>query len=500
MIAPVVSNTQMSKALAMDGMTTGGSLQTNAAAAAAGVKQAETSSSRHQPPLGDKSLINWSSEESASADQTKTKTGAGRSESSSHAARETIEAITSKVTSGGSKSSVAAGPALREKTGAAEDAARKKLVRETSIHNMDVIESKDMELAPAPPRPPPPAHRQTAYIQGGEKDLPVPKPRGSLVRNKVTYNNGRPGSARQWSPGPQAQARDASTIKEARTAFMQKEVTKPVTIPSTTATKTHVDLDQFDPLVTGQLVVDVPETPSGHASLNSVSDHDDNLLKEWNLHFYNKGTTAAAGAAAPPIPPKMISSSVGNYVPRPRREPPLPPGQQPTMGGFTSYSNMPNSFQQPTRTQGPIIVGMNNAGRPMTAPQYSWSAPPPPAPGSPAHILHKRNQSPGVQALIKQFSTESQELLMSQSQGAMPELFDANIAAQQVPRPMPRDRPVSIHVDSAQNPFGDIESTNVSDLSKSMSLPRRGVDSLQGTHRTGLGEVAQRNNWELFDS
>lgn len=65
-------------------------------------------------------------------------------------------------------------------------------------------------------------------------------------------------------------------MRKARAAFIQADVAKPVLPPR------RESLDQFDPLASGQLVVDLP---CDFASGRSVAEDENNLLKEWNLDF-----------------------------------------------------------------------------------------------------------------------------------------------------------------------------------------------------------------------
>ena len=139
-----------------------------------------------------------------------------------------------------------------------------------------------------------------------------PRNRNSIIRHNAFYNIQRPPSVKR-RPSPTPQATDAQTIKEARTAFIQSELVKPTQAPVTTS------LDLFDPLLTGQLVVDLapPLASGGHGSGSSLDNYssqggvvdtvaqpsqEENLLKEWNLDFSRMGITA--NKTPPPIPPK----------------------------------------------------------------------------------------------------------------------------------------------------------------------------------------------------
>ena len=137
----------------------------------------------------------------------------------------------------------------------------------------------------------------------GTDNAPQPKAGGASVKRKgAFYNQKRPQSFRggaRTSPTPQAT--EAQTIHQARKAFIQNDVTKPI------IQKPSSELDQFDPLLTGQLAVD--ETPAQSSSPdNKLSDPEDNLLKDWNLDF-NKRKTAPS---VPPKPSPQSRMSVGS--------------------------------------------------------------------------------------------------------------------------------------------------------------------------------------------
>lgn len=121
---------------------------------------------------------------------------------------------------------------------------------------------------------------------------PVPKPRvhhrQSVSRKDAFHRENRPESFVRKSPVPQP-------MSEARTAFMKSQPTKP------TLHVTNSTLDQFDPLVTGQLAVDTPKL-NRSVSRDSPTQkvhQEENLLKEWNMDF-----SKVKAAGAPPVPPK----------------------------------------------------------------------------------------------------------------------------------------------------------------------------------------------------
>lgn len=81
-------------------------------------------------------------------------------------------------------------------------------------------------------------------------------------------------------------------MRRARAAFIQADVVKPVLPPRLES------LDQFDPLRSGQLVVDLP---CDFASGRSATEDEDNLLKEWNLDLDWIGQASGRGFG-PDIP------------------------------------------------------------------------------------------------------------------------------------------------------------------------------------------------------
>lgn len=141
---------------------------------------------------------------------------------------------------------------------------------------------------------------------------PVPKPRlAKLVRRPDSSPSSSPKS--RWSMsaapvdhqgGPSPLPFNQQSIREARAAFIQADVMKPVQLRQDS-------LDQFDPLASGQLVVDMPSCLS---SRQSVAADEDNLLKEWNLDFDRikqggPSNAPAVSAAAFSSMPNLFPSS-----------------------------------------------------------------------------------------------------------------------------------------------------------------------------------------------
>ena len=97
--------------------------------------------------------------------------------------------------------------------------------------------------------------------------------RCSVSRNNAFYKGTRPPSFRRISPTPQAT--DALNIQNARAAFMTTE--------AQTTSIHNTSIKDFDPLATGQLVVDDPNK-------TKPENQEENLLKEWNLNFDHRST------------------------------------------------------------------------------------------------------------------------------------------------------------------------------------------------------------------
>lgn len=166
-----------------------------------------------------------------------------------------------------------------------------------------------------------------SILEDNNNDISLAKNRTSISRHNAFYNIQRPPSVKR-RPSPTPQATDSHTIKEARTAFMQSEVSKPL------ASSISHGLDQFDPLLTGQLAVDNPPAQlasGGSRSSGSSVDtgisagsrtqstetmhagnQEDSLLKEWNLDFAKVRISATKPSVAPPVPPKPNLSAPGS--------------------------------------------------------------------------------------------------------------------------------------------------------------------------------------------
>lgn len=254
--------------------------------------------------------------------------------------------------------------------------------------------------------------RQTSKVDSTSETKiapPVPKPRLSKAKPNVTPPKlpPKPDVLQSSSPaifrrkGPSPLTFDSQSMKEARAAFMQAEVTKSV-IP-----QRQESLDQFDPLASGQLVVDMPgELASGR----SAAEDEDDLLKEWNLDFDRiKNTTGGDGNVLNVPPIGTAFSSMPNLFPAPKVYYPspsagsgyfvgYPPGVQPQMNppwvgsamighrtpGLASPQviigsvpgRLPISSQPPPNILRPsLIAGANTSARSSTLPPNSNLSP-----------------------------------------------------------------------------------------------------------------------------
>ena len=193
---------------------------------------------------------------------------------------------------------------------------------------------------PAPTKPPPriitsqtPSEAQTvkrASLQRHEAFTSVARP---VVAQ-------RPPSIQRKPSIPKTNATDVSGIQNARRAFIESEINKTNQLNPPHKSTGRVsplapDLDQFDPLATGQLAVDsgslsgsgssssllggegrthstvsIDSTDATHASGRNRGE-DEDLLKVWNLDFETMNLTArpATTQAAPPVPPKPMSTT-----------------------------------------------------------------------------------------------------------------------------------------------------------------------------------------------
>ena len=135
---------------------------------------------------------------------------------------------------------------------------------------------------------------------------PVPRPRTSL-RRSTAFHGGRqaPSIVHKSSSATSLWATDSQLVKDARSAFLQSDGSKH-------SLRSLNDLEQFDPLLTGQLAID----SSSHSSLGSCGGasgdggpkQEENLLREWNLDFSKMAASNGGGKAVPVVAPKPPTS------------------------------------------------------------------------------------------------------------------------------------------------------------------------------------------------
>ena len=187
---------------------------------------------------------------------------------------------------------------------------------------------------------------------------PVPKPRHTKTAMQAKRINAIPstGTSSPVPPSIQApvasvlrrqpspQAIDAQSIREARAAFMQSNTVKP------SNTKRQGSLDFFDPLASGQLVVDPTNNPT---TGKSKAEDDDDLLKEWNLDFDKVRSLSGQPPMNPPrltTPSQTAYASMPNLAPSMR--PPYPPFNHPSYNVRYGNPVQPNMIQPWIRSTG----------------------------------------------------------------------------------------------------------------------------------------------------
>jgi len=194
----------------------------------------------------------------------------------------------------------------------------------------------------------------------------------SAYQNKTQpFVSGSPLASRlQYSQSPQY---FSETKTDARSLFIHTEVS----VPTVFQRNRQVNLDQFDPLASGQLVLDSYSSASSFRRDRSlVEEEEDNLLKEWNLDFKYKGVPSH-GREPPPIitrpplpplppPPQHVDSKLYPSVP-------VPP-----------FSSMPNIYpvfralyHPRTVVAGYDVIGRGVGGdvmRPAGSGQRQWAS------------------------------------------------------------------------------------------------------------------------------
>lgn len=119
----------------------------------------------------------------------------------------------------------------------------------------------------------------------------TPGPRGRDTKFAKRLSTSQDSTSSRTVSGRSAPT-STQCMRRARAAFIQADVVKPALPPRLES------LDQFDPLRSGQLVVDLP---CDFASGRSATEDDDDLLKEWNLDF-DRISQASGRGFGPDIP------------------------------------------------------------------------------------------------------------------------------------------------------------------------------------------------------
>jgi len=215
--------------------------------------------------------------------------------------------------------------------------------------------------------------------------LPIAKPRpskGSVIRSNQAVQNREPtfgldfGQTRNIQSTPQ----DApSGVRSVRSEFIHTDVSKPTVLRENRLGS----LDQFDPLASGQLIVDAynPASSSSGSSRSNAQD-EENLLKEWNLDFKYRGNVPTHGSPSiqqaqmyptphnaafgyvanrgPMFRPQYPIGSQGYSMAPPANFLPFMPGQQPRSNVMQGQSQT-RPVQLQSRPQGYVNLYPNIA-------------------------------------------------------------------------------------------------------------------------------------------
>lgn len=144
----------------------------------------------------------------------------------------------------------------------------------------------------------PSSGEEQTNVRPATRSGPVPRPRSSLKRSTAFHGRTAHVVIRKSSSATSLRATDGQTLKDARSAFLQSDATK--------HSLNH--LEQFDPLLTGQLAIDL----TSHDAMGSCSGtpgnggakQEENLLREWNLDFSKMSPLNGRDKAPPVVAPK----------------------------------------------------------------------------------------------------------------------------------------------------------------------------------------------------
>ena len=344
-------------------------------------------------------------------------------------------------------------------------------------------------------------------------NLPTEQSRNvSITRQNAFYNMERPPSVKRRSlqPGMNAsQAMNQQAVKEARTAFIQSEVTKPDLSSGSI-------MEIFDPLAMGSdsslSSIGSGKNVSGGLKSGAHVDNGDSqndLLKEWNLdtHFSKMkiDKTATLPAQHPPIPPQIPPSSVRPTI----------AGGAGFGGKFSSVTPTPaprysmGMQQQYPGVPSPYPVSMVNSL--LTNSNYNRNSMPPLSSNFPIHAqlaaLQQRSQSPSNVGqvgppMLRPLSTtqraSSPEKTNHDFRGTSPAIAQTiaslNAAAEYHGNTKPKTR---LAAGSVKKVITNIEQTqsNLDILTELSSLqtPSDGANSQRNTPSPSM------QNWEKFD-
>ena len=244
-------------------------------------------------------------------------------------------------------------------------------------------------------------HASTPTTRSG----PVPRPRSSLRRSTAFHGGPTPSVAvRKSSSASSLRTTDSQTLKDARSAFMELDGSK-----HSLHSLNH--LEQFDPLLTGQLAIDSTSvsslgTSSGTSSGSGVKQ-EENLLREWNLDFsrmspaLNGGRDKAPPVVAPKPPPR--THHLVNHAPVGYAPPVLPRmvcGTLPAQfKGHSQVSYMPPRHAQhppPRANYTPLWRGRQRHGVQSLISTFEKTSTPRNIPGQHQFSTHTPGAAPGV--------------------------------------------------------------------------------------------------------
>ncbi len=337
----------------------------------------------------------------------------------------------------------------------------------------------------------------------------------SITRHNAFYNADRPASFKRRSlqPGYSGSVMmSQQAMKEARTAFIQSEVTKPDLSSGSI-------MDIFDPLTMGS-DSSLSSIGSGNVSSGLKSgahvdsgENQEDLLKEWNLesHFTklkaDSNKTGTLAAQHPPIPPQVPVSTVRPSI----------AGGAGFGGRFASTGPTPAIGLAPTQ-QVPGIPrpyqSLNATNPLLSSAGYNRNSMPPLATNSPIHAqlaaLQQRSQSPQpgppmLRPLSQRAPSPDKSVASRDSRGTSPAIAQTiaslSAAAEYHGNTKPKSR---LPQGAVKKVITNIEQTQTNlDILNDLSFlqtPPEGAHSQRNTPSPSLqNNQTQRNQWETFE-